>query len=281
MARHFSIVSAISLALLAAGCETPQVRPLALATSAPITLIAPAPAAPPAVARADDRCAPLPALPGALAGRTITVERLSDIALHKGEVVLSFDDGPRPKTTRRVLDALDHAGVNATFLMVGQMAKAYPELVREVASRGHSIGSHTFDHANLRTMSRSAALAEIASGEKAVAGALTGSGHSMAPFFRFPYLADSPALRATLAARGTVVLDVDIDSRDYVKSPPATVLTRTMAALEARKSGIILFHDIHARTAAALPSFLAALSAEGYKVVRLVPAGTDCAAEAS
>ena len=80
-----------------------------------------------------------------------------------------------------------------------------------------------------RAWPHGAALAEIAKGERAIAAALSGSGHGMAPFFRFPYLADTRALRSALAARGTVVLDVDIDSKDYFRTSSAKVLERTMA----------------------------------------------------
>lgn len=275
MPRTVPILAAVLVAAFAGGCQTRDLAPLALASAGPVVVAAPAAPAEDIApgGGATGGCIAPPAGRGTLAGRTIAVSRISDIALAKGEVVLTFDDGPRPGTTPRVLDALDAAGVRATFLMVGQMARAYPGLVRAVAARGHTIGTHTDDHANLTKMSTDAAFSDIARGEKAVAAALSGSGHAAAPFFRFPYLADSPSLRAALARRGTVVLDVDIDSRDYVKSSPAAVLARTMATLKARGRGIILFHDIHARTAAALPGFLASLSTEGFRVVHLVPAG--------
>lgn len=270
MPPHACLIPVIGLAALLAGCGAKRVEPLALAASAQVTIAAPVPSAPmPTTCRG----AGVPA--SALAGRTLTVERIEDIVLEDGEVVLTFDDGPRPGTTPRILDALDEAGVKATFLVVGQMARAYPDLVRTVAARGHAVGSHTDDHAKLTSLSHAAALATIAKGEQAVAAALSGSGHAAAPFFRFPYLADNTALRAALAARGTVVLDVDIDSRDFVRTPPATVLARTIGLLRKRGRGIILFHDIHARTTAALPSFLAALRTEGYRVVHLVPPGAN------
>jgi peptidoglycan/xylan/chitin deacetylase (PgdA/CDA1 family) len=219
---------------------------------------------------------------GPVAGRILRVRRIEDIRLAEGEVVLTFDDGPLPGRTPRVLDILDRHGVGATFMMVGTMARSYPGLVRQVAARGHTIGSHTDRHPDLSAMKRSHALAEIARGERAVAAALSGSGRSMAPFFRFPYLADTPALRAAMADRGTVVLDVDVDSKDYWTSSPARVLSRTMARLERRGRGIVLFHDIHDRTVRMLPDFLARLEAGGYRVVHLVPGrGASCPGPAS
>lgn len=206
-----------------------------------------------------------------LAGRLIEVGQTSDIRLERGEVVLTFDDGPRPGKTPAILDTLDAFGVKAMFLMLGRAARAHPELAQQVALRGHTVGSHTYDHADLATLSRQAALAEIVRGEEAVAKALDGAGSGLSPFFRFPYLSQTGFLRTNLVQGSMVVLDVDIDSKDYFDSTPEQVVERTLAALEARGSGVILFHDIHARTVALLPDFLAALEAKGYHVVHLVP----------
>ncbi len=207
-----------------------------------------------------------------LNGRTMQVARLSDIALLDKEVVLTFDDGPMPGKTETILKALDDHGVGATFMMVGEMARAYPQIARKVAAAGHTIGTHTEHHRNLRQMGADAAIAEIRSGERSVSAALAPMGAKPAPFFRFPYLADSPSLRARLAHEGLVAIDVDIDSKDYFRDAPATVAARTLKALDRHGRGIVLMHDIQARTAAMLPSFLDELQRRGYKVVRLAPA---------
>lgn len=202
---------------------------------------------------------------GPLTGRTLTVASLSDIALSPGEVVLTFDDGPVPGNTTRILDTLDDFHVKATFLMVGQMADSHPATARAVVARGHSIGSHTYRHPRLDLLSFDMAMTEIIRGDRAVARA-TG----LQPgFFRFPYLADTAGLREALGRRGSVVLDVDIDSKDYFKTSPAAITNRVMAALERRGRGIILLHDIHSRTASMLASLLIRLEAGGYKVVTL------------
>ena len=88
-------------------------------------------------------------------------------------------------------------------------------------------------------------------------------------FFRFPYLADSRKLRSAVAAREMIVMDVDVDTKDYFNSTPDQVADRAMNRLRQRGRGIILMHDIHKRTAAMLPALLARLEAEGYKVVTL------------
>ncbi len=203
--------------------------------------------------------------PNALAGRTLAVGSLHDIRLREREVVLTFDDGPMPGKTEKVLDTLDAFGVKATFLMVGQMAETYPSIARSVVARGHSIGSHTYRHRNLASMSFDSTLSEIQRGEKAVQKATA----TDAAFFRFPYLSDTRRLRSALTARGEVIMDVDVDSKDYFKDGPAKVAERTMAALNRRGRGIILMHDIHKRTATMLPAMLNELKAQGYKVVAL------------
>jgi len=199
-----------------------------------------------------------------LAGRTLAVGSVEDIRLRNREVVLTFDDGPVGGKTDSILTTLDRFGVKATFLMVGQMAAARPAQVRKVASRGHSVGSHTFGHPNLARMSHANAVAEIEKGERSLRNAGVNPG-----FFRFPYLADTNALRRYLASKSVIVLDVDIDSKDYFKVGPDAVAERTMRTLRKRGKGIILMHDLHARTAAMLPGLLRRMEAEGFKVVHL------------
>jgi peptidoglycan/xylan/chitin deacetylase (PgdA/CDA1 family) len=207
-----------------------------------------------------------PRNPGGLAGRDIYVSSVKDIALANKEVILSFDDGPVPGKTESILATLDEFGVKATFLMVGEMAQAHPAIAKKVLAEGHSIGSHTYSHPNLRSLSFDRALAEVSKGAMAVAKATD----TDASFFRFPYLADNGRLRHMVSDRGMVIMDVQIDSKDYFTDSPAVVASRTMAALRHRGSGIILMHDIHKRTATMLPALLTQLKAEGYKVVRLI-----------
>lgn len=200
-----------------------------------------------------------------LAGRTLEVSSLADLKLQDKEVILSFDDGPIPGRTDKVLAILDQFGVKGAFMMVGEMAEMHPALARRVAEDGNTIGSHTYDHANLTSLDFDAAMAEVVKGELAVTKA-TGTDVS---FFRFPYLAESHRLRAAVAVRNLVVMDVDIDSKDYFAITPASVTQRTMDLLHKRGRGIILMHDIHKRTATMLPTLLSDLEAEGYKVVTL------------
>ena len=202
-----------------------------------------------------------------LGGRTLRVSSIRDIKLQPKEVILTFDDGPVPGKTEHILSTLDQYNIKATFLMVGHMAKAHAHLAKQVALKGHAIGSHTFNHDNLRNKSFNAALDNIRRGERAVRAATGGE----VAFFRFPYLSDTSELRNHLASRGTVVLDVDVDSKDYFKVSPQKVMQQTMKRLRQRGKGIILLHDLHNRTVSMLPDLLKNLKIEGYKVVNLQP----------
>ena len=217
---------------------------------------------------------PMPTFPStSLAGRTLTVGATEEIDLEPGEVILTFDDGPRPGTTGAILDTLDRFGVKATFLMLGSSAERHPEMVLKVAERGHTIGTHTYDHIDLSTLTPIAAVAEIYAGQQAVAAALAPAGLSPSRFFRFPYLAQTGVIRTSAVDSSFIVLDVDIDSKDYYSETPQQVLARTLARLDAHRSGIILFHDIHLRTTTVLPEFLTALKERGYEVVTLRSTG--------
>jgi peptidoglycan/xylan/chitin deacetylase (PgdA/CDA1 family) len=191
--------------------------------------------------------------------------------LKPGEVVLTFDDGPSPLTTRPILEALAAQCTKAVFFMVGEMAAEHPEMVREVAAQGHAIGTHTWSHANLKQRSFEAIKTQIEAAFTAVERA---AGGPIAPFFRYPYLNDTPAAVAYLQGRNIGQFAVDIDTLDWLSRNAQSVVRRAMSGLQRRGRGIILLHDIHPSTAAAVPHLLAQLKAGGYKVVDLQPKAT-------
>jgi peptidoglycan/xylan/chitin deacetylase (PgdA/CDA1 family) len=187
--------------------------------------------------------------------------------LEAREVVLTFDDGPLPKFTKPILDALDKFCTKATFFSVGQMAQAYPDMVKEVVGRGHTLGTHTWSHPmNLRAMSLEKSTDQIERGFAAVALA---AGQPIAPFFRFPGLSDSGPLLAHLQERGIAAFTVDVVSNDSYIGNANRLAQRTLSLVEKQNGGIILFHDIKASTAAALPTILAELKKRGFKVVHM------------
>jgi len=188
--------------------------------------------------------------------------------LQDGEIVLTFDDGPSRAHTRAVLAALEAHCTKATFFMVGRMAAADPDMVKEVARHGHTIGAHTWSHARLQDLDFPKAKDEIELGFSAVARALQGP---VAPFFRFPYLRSSKSTMDYLKTRKVASFGIDVDSRDFQTRNGAAVLATVLAQLGKRHKGIVLFHDIQLSTARALKDILDALKAGGYKVVHLVP----------
>ena len=190
------------------------------------------------------------------------------------EVVLTFDDGPWPGTTPRILDALAHECVRATFFMLGRNAEARPELARRVLADGHTVAHHSYAHPLLDRIPAAAAQAEIDHGIAAVDRVLYGHAGAgpVTPFFRFPGFASQPAVLDWLAGRGIVVFGADLWASDWNRMTPAQELQLLMGRLRQNGGGIVLLHDTKAQTAAMLPLFLRALKREGYHVVQAVPA---------
>jgi peptidoglycan/xylan/chitin deacetylase (PgdA/CDA1 family) len=196
------------------------------------------------------------------------------LPLDDHEVVLTFDDGPSPRTTPRVLAALAHECVRATFFLIGKHASEHPELVRRIAAEGHTIGHHTWMHRSLMKIDPSEAIEEIDRGISADEMALHGVATTIpsTPFFRFPGFESTPATLALLQSRGIVVFGADLWPGDWNPMTPQQELKLIIGRLNIARKGIILFHDPKARTAAMLPAFLRYLRDNHYRVVHLVPA---------
>src|SRR5436190_3546860 len=192
--------------------------------------------------------------------------------LRPGEVVLTFDDGPWPRHTPAVLAALAEHCTKATFFPIGKHATYHPEILKQVAAAGHTIGSHTWGHLDLskKTVTEQIAKDEIEKGFSAVRWALGAPG---APFFRFPALKHPPALVTYLGERGIGIFSTDMDSFDFKMRKPEQVITSVLAKLKKFGKGIVLMHDFQAATAEAAPALLAQLKSNGYKIVALTPKG--------
>lgn len=209
------------------------------------------------------------ALDAAMLPRVGTAQFPQTVPLADHEVVLSFDDGPAPATTPAVLDALAAQCVKANFFLMGEHARALPDLVRREYAEGHTIGTHTESHPDLAKMPLADAETEIQAAITDVNAAL-GPDERAAPFFRAPYLSTTPAIDRYLLQSGLMLWSIDVDPEDWRPLTPDEVVSRTMAALEKKGSGIILMHDVQAHTAAALPKFLRELKSHGYSVVHVV-----------
>jgi peptidoglycan/xylan/chitin deacetylase (PgdA/CDA1 family) len=199
-----------------------------------------------------------------------TMQYRNDLSLGENEVVLTFDDGPLPGTTAKVLDALRDACTMATFFTVGRMAKAAPDLLRREAAEGHTIGTHTWKHPeSLAKLSTDAATREIDRGIAAITAIL---GHPPAPFFRFPGLGDTRKLRNRLAARNIAVFSADVVGSDWTHISADEIRRNVLRRLKAHHGGIVLLHDTKRATARMLPQLLKDMKAAGYHVVHIVPA---------
>jgi peptidoglycan/xylan/chitin deacetylase (PgdA/CDA1 family) len=185
------------------------------------------------------------------------------------EVVLTFDDGPYPGRTDTVLAALAVECARATFFVTGQMAHAHPGTLAAIAASGHTIGTHTDAHPlDMRHLDYATAVREIDRGIARVTAAL---GYAPAPFFRFPGLAHTRALRDHLAALHIAVFSADIMGNDWTPIGADAIRARVITGLLAWRGGIVLLHDTKLATGAMLPALLRDLKANGFHLVHIVP----------
>ncbi len=196
------------------------------------------------------------------------------------EVVLTFDDGPLARYSNQILDELAAQCVKATYFLVGEMARAYPATVRRIYEEGHTIGTHSEDHpARFDKIPIDKVRWEIDQGIADVAAAL-GDPKKVAPFFRIPGLGRTEAVEQELAARGLAVFSSDTVADDWHhRIKPEQIIAIAMRRLEKRGRGILLLHDIHPATAAALPGLLKELKDNGFRIVQVVPAPSAVAPE--
>ena len=188
--------------------------------------------------------------------------------LQPNEVVLTFDDGPWPVNTPAVLRALAAQCTKGTFFAIGKHSLWHPEILKQVAAQGHTVGTHTWSHATLSKKSLAEGKDEI---EKGISGVRMALGAAPAPFFRFPSLAHPPELVSYLGERNIGIFSTDMDSFDFKLRKSADMIKSVMTKVTKHGKGIILMHDFQRVTAEALPELLNQLKAGGYKVVHLKP----------
>jgi peptidoglycan/xylan/chitin deacetylase (PgdA/CDA1 family) len=287
------LIFAGAVSLCASGAAWSQAPAPKGAAAAPQAAPAPAPAAAAAPAKpaaaaapAKPAAAPAPAKiacanPNALGiGRAVEIDTTGGPGfgfehfkqldfLRDKEVVLTFDDGPWPLNTPSVLKTLAEECTTGIFFSIGKHATYYPEILKQVAAAGHTIGTHTWSHATLtnKKLTEQQRKDEIEKGLSAVKWAL--GGVSPAPFFRFPALQHPPEMVTYLGERNIAMFSCDLDSFDFKASKPQQVIDVTMKKLDKLGKGIILMHDFHKHTAEALPALLRRLKDGGYKVVKM------------
>lgn len=259
--------------VVVAAAQTPTAAPAA----------APAPVAAPATAPAPAAAPPSPPKQACANPSAIGIARVVEIDttggpgfgfehfkmhdfLREKEVVLTFDDGPWPNNTPAVLKALAEECTKAIFFPIGKHATYYPEILKQVAAQGHTIGSHTWSHANLQRKTDKEFKDEIEKGFSAVKWAI---GSDPAPFFRFPALQHPTAAVTYLGERNVGIFSTDMDSFDFKARKPEQVIDTLMKKLEKFGKGIVLMHDFQHNTAEAVPTLLRKLKEGGYKIVHV------------
>ncbi|EJW12714.1 putative polysaccharide deacetylase precursor protein [Rhodovulum sp. PH10] len=265
--------------LPAGGPRRRGLRAALLAAVAALPLAAALAAAP---AQADTAC---PGNPDALGTSRVLVvdptehplvgmmQYRESLPLADHEVVLTFDDGPIPPHSTRVLDILAHDCVKATYFLVGKMAHSFPSIVRRIHAEGHTIGTHSLGHPLSFHKMPIANVEREVDGGIAEAGAALGDPSEVAPFFRIPGLLRRAEVERALAERRLMTWSADFPADDWKHISPEEVAKRALERIEARGRGVLLLHDIQPATVKALPTILHELKVRGYKIVHVVPAG--------
>jgi peptidoglycan/xylan/chitin deacetylase (PgdA/CDA1 family) len=195
------------------------------------------------------------------------------LPLNDHEVVITFDDGPIPPYTNAILDTLASQCVKATYFLVGEMARAYPSIVRRIYNAGHTIGTHSQNHPYaFQRLSVEKAERQVEGGIESVDAAL-GDPKALSPFFRIPGLGRNSAIENYLASKSLVTWSADVVADDWKHINAREIVRRAIRRLEEKGRGILLLHDIHPATASAVPALLKELKERGYRVVQVVASG--------
>jgi peptidoglycan/xylan/chitin deacetylase (PgdA/CDA1 family) len=177
-------------------------------------------------------------------------------------IAMTFDDGPSPETTPRLLDILKQRNIKATFFMIGQNAERNPTIVKRILAEGHEIGNHSWTHPQLSKLSDDRVTEEINKTQNAIKDA---SGYTPV-LMRPPYGAITARQKEWIEKQFDLsVIIWSVDPFDW-KRPGASVIEQRILA-GARPGAIVLSHDIHKQTVDAMPATLDALAAKGFKFV--------------
>ena len=287
MRNALALALAIFMSAAGASAWAEDAKPApAAAAAAPAAAPAPAPAAAPAPSQGAAQAAtPVGTSANCKNPDALGVERVVQIDttgapgfgfqnfkaydfLRDHEVVLTFDDGPWPGNTERVLQALADQCTKAMFFPIGKHAGWHPEILKKVIAAGHTVGSHTWSHKDLTKLSFDEAKAEVEMGIAAVS--VSAGDKPIAPFFRFPALRNPPDVVKYLATRNVAIMSTDWDTFDFKMRRPEQVVKSVAERLTKHGKGIILMHDFQHATSEAVPEILAWLKKNNFKIVQMV-----------
>jgi peptidoglycan-N-acetylglucosamine deacetylase len=177
-------------------------------------------------------------------------------------IALTFDDGPNEKLTPRLLDLLAQHHIHATFFVVGENAAQYPEILQRAVREGHEIGNHSWSHPNFAKMSEDAVRSQVKRTEDAIVSAIGARPTLLRP----PYGSITTRQKHWLHDElGYEIILWAVDPLDWKNPGPSVVTNRILK--ETQPGSIVLAHDIHAQTIAAMPETLRELEEKGFKFV--------------
>ncbi|MDC8786243.1 polysaccharide deacetylase family protein [Roseateles koreensis] len=189
-------------------------------------------------------------------------------------LLLTFDDGPHPVHTPAVLDILQHYGLKAIFFQVGRnlgelqdghvSATRNEALERRIVAEGHAIGNHSYTHPQLPRLSTPQVDQEIADTQKLLDHHVP-TGPARTGTFRPPFGARDDRVLAEIEQHGLRSVIWNIDSEDWADPLPSSIAHRIVSEAEKNGRGIVLMHDIHARTVEALPQVIEQLLQRGFR----------------
>ena len=186
----------------------------------------------------------------------------SRVSVGEPIVAMTFDDGPHPRNTPRLLDMLRDRNIKATFYVIGRNVDLYPALTRRIVAEGHEIGNHTYTHGNLTKMSDAKVREEMVKCRTSIAKAAGVQPRTMRP----PYGALLQRQRSMIHSEfGYPTIMWSVDPRDWQRPGPSVVTSRILSGTT--PGAIILAHDLHAPTVDAMPGTLDGLLRKGYKFV--------------
>lgn len=184
------------------------------------------------------------------------------VAVSGNYVAITFDDGPHPQNTPRLLDMLRARNIKATFYVIGRSVELYPQIVRRTVAEGHEIGNHTHTHRLLSKLSDSEVRSELSRCQDAIGRAAGVRPRTMRP----PYGGLLQRQRELVHAEfGYPTILWSVDPLDWKRPGPSVVTSRILSGTTA--GGIVLAHDLHSQTVDAMPATLDGLLRRGFKFV--------------
>jgi peptidoglycan-N-acetylglucosamine deacetylase len=178
------------------------------------------------------------------------------------KIALTFDDGPDPATTPAILDVLRRYDIKATFFVVGARAEKHPDLIRRIASEGHTLGNHTYYHRDMTTLTPKEMSQELRDTQTAIDQAL-GYHRSRITLFRppcgAPYTAETnrlPAFQEFMEKQKMYPVMWNVDSRDWALRGRPDLIVDNIVQGTPQDGGVLLLHDTQPQTVEALPKII-------------------------